>query len=191
MARIPYFDPDEASQQVLEQLEQLPHLKHANVLRMVAQADSVFVYYLGFAGRLLTELALDMKLRELAILLVSTHSKADYEWTQHAAIARAIGIPEEQIDAVRTGNLNAECLGAEERAVLAFTAAVLDGPQVDEPTFAAVREVLSPREIVELLLVIGHYLMLARIITALEVDPDTPLGGAVIEEATTTIEGER
>ncbi len=191
MARIPYFDPGEASPEVLEQLEQLPHLKHANILRMVAQADSVFLYYLGFAGRLLTELTLDMKLRELAILLVSTHSEADYEWIQHAAIARAIGVPEDQIEAVRARELTAGCLQADARAVLGFTGAVLDGPHVPEPVFAALRDVLSPRQIVELLLVIGHYLMLARIITALEIDPDQPLGTAAIEETATTIEGER
>jgi alkylhydroperoxidase family enzyme len=188
MARIPYFDPAGASPEVLEQLEQLPHLKDANILRMVAQADSIFVYYLGFAGRLITQLELDMKLRELAILLVGKRTEADYEWVQHAAIARAIGIPQEQIDAVEADELTADCLDADAQVVLAFTAAVLERPKVDEDTFAAVREILTPREIVELMLVIGHYFMLARIITALEVDPDAPLGGAAIEETATTIE---
>jgi 4-carboxymuconolactone decarboxylase len=189
MARIPYFDPAGASPEVLEVLETLPHLKDANILRMVAQADSIFVYYLGFAGRLITQLELDMKLRELAILLVSRRTEADYEWVQHTAIARAIGIPQEQIDAVEADELTADCLGSDARAVLGFTAAVIESPKVDEETFAAMREVLSPREVVELMLVIGHYFMLARIITALEVDPDAPLGTAAIEETATTIDG--
>jgi 4-carboxymuconolactone decarboxylase len=189
VARIPYFDPGESSAEVLEQIEALPYLKHANLLRIVAQADSVFLYCLGFGGRLLTDMNLDVKLRELALLLVSTRAEADYVWIQHAAIARAVGVPDDQIAAVRAGELNAGCLNADEQAVLAFTAAVFDGPRVPEPTFTAVAAVLSPREIVELLLVVGHYFMLARVVTALEVEPDSPLGGAVIDEATTTIEG--
>jgi hypothetical protein len=39
---------------------------------------------------------------------------------------------------------------------------------------------MSPREIVELVLTIGYYLMLARVMTTLEIDVDAAAGDAVL-----------
>jgi hypothetical protein len=39
---------------------------------------------------------------------------------------------------------------------------------------------LSPREIVELLLTVGNYLMLARVMTTLELEIDAAAGDAVL-----------
>jgi 4-carboxymuconolactone decarboxylase len=57
---------------------------------------------------------------------------------------------------------------------------VVAGPRVSDATFAAVEQHLSPREIVELLLTVGDYLMLARVMTTLELEIDDPAGGQVL-----------
>lgn len=48
------------------------------------------------------------------------------------------------------------------------------GPQVTDATFSEVTRRLSSREIVELLMSIGTYLMLARVMTVLELEIDAP-----------------
>ena len=177
MARIPYPDTDQAPQPVREALAAIPPL---NIFRMLSHAETAFRPFLRFGGAVLGELRLDPRLRELAILQVAAEAQARYEWVQHAAIARALGVPDEQIDAVEAGQLDSAALGDGERAVLRFAAEVVRQPRVSDETFAAVRERLSPREIVELLLTTGEYLMLARIMTTLELEIDDAAGVRVL-----------
>ena len=184
MARVPYVEPAAASPRVREALEALPPL---NIFRTLAHAETAFRPYLRFGSAILGELELDPKLRELAILQVASLSEAQYEWVQHAAIGRQVGLSDEQIAAVERGDHQAGCFDEVQRAVLAMTAEVVRGPRVGDETYAAVAAHLSPREIVELLLTAGSYLMLARVMTALEIDVDPPAGDAVVE----SVEGRR
>ena len=177
VARLPYPDPDSASEPVREALGALPPL---NIFRMLSHAESAFRPVLRFGGALLGRLELDPRLRELAILQVAAVAQARYEWVQHAEIARHVGVEQAQIDAVERGEFDHESLGGSERAVLAFARDVVAGPHVGEATFAALRDTLSPREIVELLLTIGNYLMLARVTTTLELELDEPAGPDVL-----------
>jgi 4-carboxymuconolactone decarboxylase len=181
MARLPYPDPDQAPDRVREALAAVPPL---NIFRMLAHAETAFRPFLRFGGAILGELQLDPRLRELAILQVAAQSGADYEWVQHAAIALAVGVTEEQIEAVRGGAIEqARSLSEIERAVLRFTAEVIANPRVSDETFAAVRRGLSSREIVELLLTVGEYLMLARVMTTLELELDDAVGGRALGAA--------
>jgi 4-carboxymuconolactone decarboxylase len=180
MARLPYVDPQVASPGVREALDALPQL---NIFRTLAHADSAFVPYLGFAGVLLAQLELDPKLRELAILLVATRTGAEYEWVQHVGISKTLGIHDEQISAVERGDLQAACLDPDARAILRFTSEVLELPRASDATFAAIHDRFPPRQIIELLLVIGSYHMLARLMTTLDIDIDPAVGSAVLDEA--------
>jgi alkylhydroperoxidase family enzyme len=180
MARIPYIDPEQAPPSAREALEALPTL---NIFRMLAHAESAFVPYLGLAGALLAQLELDPKLRELAILLVAARTEAEYEWIQHVGISQALGIADEEISAVRRGDLESASLDVDTQVVLRFTAQVLECPRVDDETFAALSERFPPRQIVELLLVIGSYHMLARVMTTLDIDLDSAIGSTVVDEA--------
>ncbi len=180
MARLLYVDPKAASPLVREALDALPPL---NIFRMLAHADSAFVPYLRLGGALLAQLELDPKLRELAILLVAARTGAEYEWIQHVGIARALSIDDEQISAVQRGELEAACLDPDARVLLRFTSEVLAGSSAEDETFTALVERFPPRQIVELLLVIGTYHMLARMMTTLEIDLDPAVGSAVIDEA--------
>lgn len=177
MARIPYPDPESAPEPVREGLAAVPPM---NIFRMLSHAETAFVPFLRFAGTILGRLELDAKLRELAILQVAADAGAEYEWVQHVSIARQVGVTDEQIVAVEAGRLDDPSLGAGERAVLAFAREVVAVPRVSDATFQAVSEHLSPREIVELLLTVGEYLMLARLMTTLELEIDDPAGGQVL-----------
>jgi alkylhydroperoxidase family enzyme len=177
VARLPYPDPDNSPEPVREALAALPPL---NIFRMLSHAETAFRPFLRFGGAILGRLELDPKLRELAIIQVAADAEADYEWVQHVAIAREVGVPDEQIAAVEARRLDDPSLGAAERAVLRFAREVVAGPRVSDATFAAVKEQLSPQEIVELLLTVGNYLMLARVMTTLELELDDPAGGRAL-----------
>jgi alkylhydroperoxidase family enzyme len=173
MARLPYVDPEDAPERVREVLEAMPPL---NVFRMMANAETAFRPWMRWGGVLLNDLALDPLLRELAILRVARLTPhAEYEWVQHVPIARSVGASDEQIEALERDDVEAECFGAEQRAVLRFTSEVLREARPSDEVFAQVSEALSPREIVELLMVIGQYMMLARVMATTEMELDEPV----------------
>jgi 4-carboxymuconolactone decarboxylase len=180
MARIPYVDPAQASERVQRALSNLPPM---NIFRMLALADSAFVPYLRFGQAILTEMDLDPVLRELAILLTAKRTEARYEWIQHELIARQAGATGEQIAAIERDELDADELGAEARAVLAFTDQAIARPRPDDDVFHAVSAVLPQRQIVELLLAVGSYQMLAHAMTALDIDLDEAMGDQVLSGA--------
>jgi alkylhydroperoxidase family enzyme len=178
MARIPYRQPDDADGRVREVLEAAPPL---NIFRLAAQADTAFVPWLRFGGAILGELQLDPALRELAILRVARLTPgAEYEWVQHEPIALAVGARQDQVDALRADDIDAAVFSEAERAVLLFTTEVVESAVVDDATYEAVAAVLSDREIVELIMVIGQYMLVGRLMAALEIDMDDPIGGAAL-----------
>ncbi len=179
MARIPYVDPASTSPEVRAAFDRIG--LELNIFRLLAHADTAFEPFLRFAGALLTRLQLDPVLRELAILEVARLSGADYEWVQHAAIATAVGVTDEQVAAVENGDLDASCLSDPQRAVLRFTRETLEHVGVSDRTFEQASAHLSPQEIVELLLVVGAYRMLAGVMEACEIDLDPAVGAGVLD----------
>lgn len=172
MARLPYADPDTAPERVRRALENVPPL---NVFRMVANAETAFRPWLAFGGALLSSLELDPRVRELAILRVARLSGAEYEWVQHVPIALAVGASQEQVDAVDRGEIDDDSLGDAERAALRFTTEVVREVRASDEALAALRAAgLSPREVVELLLVIGQYMLVARVAETAGIELDEP-----------------
>jgi AhpD family alkylhydroperoxidase len=161
------------------------------IFRMLAHSESTFEPILTLGGAILSELELDPKLRELAVLQVAIETECEYEWVQHVDVGRAVGLADEQIAAVGDGNIDDSARFNElERAVLQFTREVVRRPRVDSATFDAVNTRLTPREIVELLVTIGNYLMAARLITTLELDIDASVGMQVTEGMRSVLKGE-
>ncbi len=178
MARLPYLDPDAAEPEVRAALEQTPPL---GIFRLVANAQGAFVPWLRFGAACLDGRELDGLLRELAILRVARMTPgAEYEWVQHAAITRAVGGSAEQVAALERDDVEAECLGEDGRLVVRFTTEVVRDATPSEETFAAMRDRFTPREIVHLLLVIGQYMTVARIMATAQIDLDPALGDEVL-----------
>lgn len=176
MARLPYLDPDDAEPRVAEVLGKAPDL---GIFRLVANAQAAFPAWMRFGSRLFDPDELDPLLRELAITRVAAMSPgAEYEWIQHAAIMLEVGGTEAQLDVIRRGELDADVLGADGELVVRFTTQVVRELAPDEGTFAAMSARFSPREIVHLLLVIGQYMMLARIMATAQIELEPAIGGA-------------
>jgi alkylhydroperoxidase family enzyme len=179
MARLPYVDPASAPDSVREVLERLP--VKLNVFRMMAQAETNFRPLLSLGTSILAQQQLSAKLRELAILRVARLSPAEYEWVQHVPIALGTGASQDQIDALQRGDIEAPCFDAVERVVLRFTTEVVRDVRASDATFAELASRFSPREIVELILAIGFYMTVARLLETTAVDLDPPAGTRVVD----------
>ena len=181
MPRLPYVDLDDADPRVRETLEALP--AQLNVFRMIANAQSAFRPFLAFGGALLGSLELDPRVRELVILRVARLEEAEYEWVQHAPIARGVGATAEQVAALERDALEDEAFDAREAAALRFTTEVVRDVRASDDALAAVREHYPPRQIVELMLVIGQYMMIARIARTAGIELDEPVDMALLDAA--------
>lgn len=164
--RIPFPDPAQQSEAVGKQLAQSRGL---NVMRMLSHAtESVFSSFNRMMGGILFHSKLDAVLREVAILRVGYLSNARYEIYHHEAMARGLGMTEPQLAAIRAGSPDA-ALTAEQQAVLAFTSELVQNVKAGEQTLAAVRAVLNDNQLMDLMVTIGGYMTLARILETAEV----------------------
>jgi len=169
--RIPYRDPQDAPEAIQRVIASSP----LALLGIVAHADSAFEPWLRYSNTLLRGLQLDPLLRELAILQVARLSGSEYEWVQHVPIAESFGAAPELLAAIAAGEQDPPLAGDAQRAVLSFTREVVRDGAAGEQAVAAMREQLGDRGLVELLLVIGNYLGLARLIATVGLEPHEPV----------------
>lgn len=171
MPRIPLRDPADAPEPIARVIESTP----LALLGIVAHAESAFDPWLRYSNALLRHLELDPLLRELAILQVAHLSSSEYEWTQHVPIAESFGASPQLIAAIAADEAAPAPATSAQREVLSFTREVLTRGAAGEPSVAALREQLGDRGVVELLLVIGNYMGLARLIATVGLEPHEPV----------------
>jgi alkylhydroperoxidase family enzyme len=181
MALLPYLDDKDASPDVLKLLKDRPVV--LNVQRMTANAQRLFVVRSRLSNALFTQITLSAKLRELAILRTAKDCRSVYEWTQHVPAAKHVGVTEEQIAAVENWQ-SAQCFSEVERLVLQFTDEVNANVKASRATLDTLKKHLSPEEIIELLIIIGHWRQTATILETTEVDLDAFAGKHNILEGT-------
>ena len=112
------------------------------------------------------------RLRELGQLRAGYARGSRFVFSQHCKAARAVGLSEEQVQAIKSWSV-ATCFSPLERAVLAYTdCLVLEGGRVPDGVFAALRAELSDVEILELTYITCTYDMHATMSRALRLEYD-------------------
>lgn len=135
----------------------------------------LFWGWLHFAGTLMPGGRLARRETELVILRVATLSGSDYELTQHRRLGRRAGLSPAEIDLVADGP-DAAGWSDRERLLLAATDELHHCRDLTDETWLALRGVLAERDCLELLLLVGHYEMLATTLNTLRIQPDRPRG---------------
>ena len=166
MARLTYFDDASLPVGIAELLRGRPTL---NLYRILPHAKTAAPGFLALGRALLTESELDPKLRELVILRAGAISRASYEIYQHRRVGRSVGLTEEEIAAALRERPD-DCLSDWTRLVLRFTEAVVWEVKAPEPLYQAVAAKLTERQMAELLLTIGFYMLVCRFLENTEVD---------------------
>lgn len=179
MARLPLIDPETTTGDMRASFDRMP-IK-LNIFRMLAHAEANFIPAMRFGNSILHRQKLSHVNRELLILQVAQWEGGAYEWRQHVPIALGVGVTQPQIDGIEAGNYDGGAFSEAERALLAFGRETIENVRVAEPTFAATKSHFTAQEIVEAILTIGFYMMMARLTEATEVDLDPAAGMAVYE----------
>lgn len=172
MARIPYVDLATAPERTLQALE---GKRSINIFRLIAQSDNAAPEVLALGHKLSRASSLPPVQREVVILRVAQLSQATYQAHEHHAVALRHGFTEEKITAVAEYPAagSAEHLTDFERDLIEFTDSVVETTTAPDELFARIGAVYNHSEVVELVLMIGFYMMVGRVMNTFEVDLET------------------
>ncbi|MDD1529528.1 hypothetical protein C7U92_20935 [Bradyrhizobium sp. WBOS7] len=179
MARLPLIDPETTRGDIRASFDRMP--VKLNIFRMMAHAEANMIPAMRLGNSILHKQKLSSINRELLILQAAQLEGGAYEWRQHVPIALGVGCTQAQVDAVERGDYDAAALNEAERALLKFGREVVENVRVPEAIFAAARQQFSDQEIVESIVALGFYMMMARLTEATETDLDPAAGMAVYD----------
>ena len=121
------------------------------------------------------ELAVDPKLRELAMCVVAVMNAAEYEFIHHAPEFVKAGGTEAQIAAVRRMEsvpIDTALFGELEHATIALAMQMTRIVEVEDTTFATLQRHLGAGQTVELVGIVATYNMVSRFLVALGIEPE-------------------
>jgi 4-carboxymuconolactone decarboxylase len=147
---------------------------HNNLVRSMHHNQDLFRSFGGLSMKVHSASHLDQRTRELAILRLVAKLGATYEWGNHAAGANASGVDDDEIRAIRDGNLG--IFSARDAAVMRYAEAVEDRA-VTDAVWSEVSTHLDSVQLVDLTVLVGFYGLASRYVMALDVDLDPGLRG--------------
>jgi len=110
---------------------------------------------------------------ELVILRVARLRSCNYEYTHHVRLGQRAGLTHDDITRVQAGT-QAAGWTARQCAILTAVDELVHGNDMRDETWTALRDHLAERDCIELVMLVGHYEMLATTIAALRIQPDPP-----------------
>ena len=141
------------------------------IFTVLGRNRPLFRGWLHFAAKLMPGGKLPRRETELVILRVAHLAGSDYEWTHHARLARRAGLTTEDVGRVRLGP-SEDGWSKPDQLLLAATDELYRAEDLTAETWAALREVMDEATCIELLMLVGHYRMLATTLRVLRVEPD-------------------
>ncbi len=140
-----------------------------NIARTVAQNPGLLKAWGGFATYILgPDLTVAPRERELAILRVGWNLQAGYEWAHHVAIAREIGMTEEDILAVQEGPGSAH-FSALEALIVRAADEVKSGSEISGDTWRGLKAHYTDQQMLDLLFTIGQYTLVSVALRSIKV----------------------
>lgn len=143
------------------------------IFTTLGRGRGLFWGWLHFAGKLMPGGKLPRRETELVILRVASLRECAYEFEHHVRLGRRAGVTTADVDRVRIGS-TADGWTAEERLLLRTAEELIATKDLGEDTWTALRSTYDERTTIELLLLVGHYDMLATTLMTLRVQPDPP-----------------
>ena len=141
------------------------------IFTTLGRGRGLFWGWLHFAGRLMPGGRLPRRETELVILRVATLRECAYELEHHVRLGARAGVTAADVDRVRVGS-TAPGWRDHERLLMRVTEALIATRDLSDVTWTELRAAYDERTVIELLLLVGHYDMLATTLMTLRLQPD-------------------
>jgi alkylhydroperoxidase family enzyme len=125
----------------------------SNILGTFVNHPDLTKEFLKFNVHLLFNSTLPPRLRELAILRVAHRTDSKYEWVQHVKMGRSVGLTDDDIAGLQSG----EAADAFDRIVLAAVDELLATYELSDATWSALGERFDKRQRMDFVFTIGCY----------------------------------
>jgi len=188
MARVPYFNLDEAEGKLAEYFSD-SEFGQLNIAKMVAHVGDAAIPWIELVQELRNNGELDPVIREMAIVRVAWHAKSDYELYYHGQQLLDMDVTQEKIQAVLNGPTS-DSLSEFEKDLIRFTDQIVDRFKPNDEAFERMRSTLSMRQLHELVFNIGLYLMSSAYMATfeLELEPDAARAWEEVGQASARIQ---
>jgi 4-carboxymuconolactone decarboxylase len=169
LAMPPY---DEKVQQTMDKVDLGP-LSPQNFLRVLAHQPRLMGNVVALGGSLMYKGALCERQREIAIFRVAVRTRCDYEWAMHRALfAERCAITDEQLQALQNEPPIQPCWTVQEQLLIAAVDELHERSTITESTWASMGAHWSPPELLEIIILIGHYHLVAFFMNATGTGPE-------------------
>jgi len=140
-----------------------------NIFLTLQRAPRLFWPWMLFASRLMPWGKLDALDRERIILRVAWLCRSRYEWGQHVDVGGRLGLPMAELPWIAEGPA-CPSWDAGRRALLTAVDEFHDARVLSEETWQTLANTYPPDVMLELLMLIGHYEMLAGVLNSVGVE---------------------
>jgi alkylhydroperoxidase family enzyme len=171
-ARVAYLNREdlaEADREIFDNLIRERGPRVGNIFRTLANTPNLLRRFLALGGELRNGTALDPKLRELALMTVGRLTNAEYEFTHHWNLARGVGVPREQLEALAAWETS-PAFNDQERAVIRYAVEATGNVKINDSTWNALKSFLDTRCMMELVQNVAFYNMVVRVLVPLGVE---------------------
>lgn len=127
--------------------------------------------WLSFARRLMPGGKLSRRETELVILRVAHLRECTYEHEHHVRLGRRAGLTDDDFRRLGEGP-EAGGWSVRERTLLAAVDELHSAQDISDATWGALRGLYDDRRLIELVMLVGHYEMLATVIGTLRIRAD-------------------
>ncbi|HEY4214444.1 MAG TPA: carboxymuconolactone decarboxylase family protein [Steroidobacteraceae bacterium] len=167
MQRIPFPEVTKLPEVVQKALAALP----LNIVHICAHASVPLFDAQGQLGRAVANPeVLDPRVRETVILRVAYLSNSAYELHHHIPLGRVAGLSDAELDDIARGNYAG--LPPLLAAAARFTDEVVTQLSPSDETLGNLRKLASDQVLVNIVLTIGCYMSIARLIAVTGIEPD-------------------
>jgi AhpD family alkylhydroperoxidase len=141
------------------------------IFTTLGRGRGLFWGWLHFAGKLMPGGKLPRRETEMVILRVASLRGCDYEFEHHVRLGRRAGVRAADVERIRTGS-TADGWQGQEQLLMRVTEELIGTKDLADATWTELRAAYDARTSIELLLLIGHYDMLATTLMTLRLAPD-------------------
>lgn len=175
MSRMPNADPGK-DPLLKETYEEITRTRGyvSNILASLSNAPGGLKRFAEFGAYVRYEVKVTGRTRELVILAIARG--IEYGWIHHYPHALKAGATEDELKQLKAGAL-APTLRPEERAAIQYAMEFVQGGNVSDATFAALKPHFTDRQITDLTLICAYFIGLGSIMNAfrVELEPDAQL----------------
>ncbi len=133
----------------------------------------LFWAWLWFASRLMPFGKLSGRERELLILRTGWNCRSRYEWGQHVEIGQRAGLTDRDIQGIARGA--AAWPAGREHTLITVCDEICTHNTVSDASWQALSAHYSPKLCVEILMLVGHYRMIAGLLNTAGIALEAPL----------------